>query len=89
MKTKNKTDKNKQLLTKRIKVEHFNSRLFNTFKTFATMKYFLFERLNALCKTVTNKRFVGLTLYFRLDFRAKISGKLVSTMQIFEYLNEI
>ena len=53
MKKKNKTVKNKQLLTKRVKVEHFNSRLFNTFKTFSTMKYFLFERLEALYKLVS------------------------------------
>ena len=53
MKIKNKTTKNKIALTKRIKVEHFNSRLFGTFKGLAEMKYTNIKRLNAFCKMIT------------------------------------
>lgn len=48
MKRRNKTKKNKQLLKKRIKVEHLNARLLTSFKGLSTMKYSNLDRLKAL-----------------------------------------
>ena len=48
MKKKNKTERNKKLLKKRIKVEHLNSRIFGTFKGLAKMKHDNLKRLQSI-----------------------------------------
>lgn len=50
MKKRNKTIKNKELLKKRIKVEHLNCRILRTFKGISTMKYNNLIRLESLFK---------------------------------------
>jgi len=54
MKVKNKTAKNKKALKKRIRVEHLNCRIFNTYKGLSEMRYSKnMNRLYNLCKLAT------------------------------------
>ena len=50
MKKVHKTTRNKELLKKRIKVEHLNSRILRSFKALSTMKYENEQRRNVLFK---------------------------------------